>query len=720
MTKKPHTHQGADQLRERHPFSTSCRQLATLGLAICLAGASQARAIEACVGDCNTSGEVTVSELVTGVSIALGETSLSKCGAFDDNQDGEVTVNELVLAVGNALVGCPKPGTLLRGIQFVPDTIESGPDLRTRLLRAGSDLVFTDGTDFPIKVLSLETGRTRPLVRRMSVPVDLAVVGDSIIWTEAQSGFGKSGCVGAGVLRVVNETTLGPDGHTRTLAREDNCAGAVGELIVHGDAVYWLSSRVSPNEYSIERTLRSTGRSETLYTTGQTVIGLGADTENLYWREGFIGPGPKGALKKMAFSGGEPSTVAEDLGTDGSSVGPFAVHAGYAILSETGVYPAYQLVAVPLDGEATRILATLPARARSIVGVGEDVYWVDESALRSVPLAGGEVTTLLQSLESPVDLAAMNDTLIWTESVCCAHGRKGRVRRLDIGGEVVTLAEGLDDPGAIAAGDGLLYWVEGGPIGEIEGFGRIAAVPVQGGSISDLAAGCSTTLPIVATDGTAVYYVDRFRVEKVPLEGGTPVSVGAADFYIMGMATDGERVYWSEDPVATVRSVPVSGGDATTLGMGSGPAGSIAVFGNSVYSADAFVRILRVPTTGGATEVFASDIAFLSDMTVDSSGVYFSEQDSGMIRHVPLQGGPVPTVGGGMPLSWNILAVDPGNVYWVEQVNLSRVSKAGGSQTIVATGLDSDVSVANGVVSDGTFVYWTEVAGGTIRRASVD
>jgi len=154
--------------------------------------------------------------------------------------------------------------------------------------------------------------------------------------------------------------------------------------------------------------------------------------------------------------------------------------------------------------------------------------------------------------------------------------------------------------------------------------------------------------------------------------------------------------------------------------MGSGPAGSIAVFGNSVYSADAFVRILRVPTTGGATEVFASDIAFLSDMTVDSSGVYFSEQDSGMIRHVPLQGGPVPTVGGGMPLSWNILAVDPGNVYWVEQVNLSRVSKAGGSQTIVATGLDSDVSVANGVVSDGTFVYWTEVAGGTIRRASVD
>jgi hypothetical protein len=720
MTKKPRTHQGADQLRERRPFSTSCRQLATLGLAICLAGASQARAIEACVGDCNTSGEVTVSELVTGVSIALGETSLGKCGAFDDNQDGEVTVNELILAVGNALVGCPKPGTLLRGIQFVPDTIESGPDLRTRLLLAGADLVFTDGTDFPIKVLSLETGRTRTLVRRMGVPVDLAVAGDSVIWTEAQSGIGKSGCTGAAVIRVVNETTLGPDGRTRTLAREDNCAGAVGDVVVDGDAVYWVSSVVSPNEYSIERTLRSSGISEILYMTQQGIIGLAADSENLYWREGFIGPGPNGALKKMPFSGGEPSTVAEGLGWDGSSVGVFAVHAGHAILSETGVYPAYRLVAVPLDGGATRVLAAIPARVRSIVGVGEDVYWVDENSLRSVPLAGGEATTLLDNLDSPVDLAAMNSALVWTESVCCAHGQKGRVRRLDIGGEPVPLAEGVDDPGAIAASDGVVYWVEGGAIGQIEGFGRIAAVPVQGGTISDIAAGVSTTLPIVATDGTAVYFVDRFRVKKVPLQGGTPVSVGSGDFYIMGMVTDGERVYWSEDPLATVRSVSVSGGDATTLASESGPAGPIAVFGNFVYWADGFFRVLRVPTTGGTTEVVAADIAFLSDLAVDSSGVYFSEQDSGLIRRAPLQGGPVTTIGGGLPLSWNILAVDPGNVYWVEQVSVSRVPKAGGGQTFVATGLDSDVFIANAVVSDGASVYWTEVAGGTIRMVPVE
>ena len=72
-----------------------------------------------------------------------------------------------------------------------------------------------------------------------------------------------------------------------------------------------------------------------------------------------------------------------------------------------------------------------------------------------------------------------------------------------------------------------VYWVEGGPIGLVEGFGRIAAVPIAGGDISDVMAGVSTTLPIVTSDSTTLYYVDRFRVEKVPLQGGIPTTLGS-------------------------------------------------------------------------------------------------------------------------------------------------------------------------------------------------
>ena len=60
----------------------------------------------ACIGDCDDSGEVAINELITGVSIALGNRLLSVCPAFDDDDSGTVAINELIAAVNNALAGC--------------------------------------------------------------------------------------------------------------------------------------------------------------------------------------------------------------------------------------------------------------------------------------------------------------------------------------------------------------------------------------------------------------------------------------------------------------------------------------------------------------------------------------------------------------------------------------------------------------------------------------
>jgi hypothetical protein len=78
----------------------------SVGLRSWPAGAAPVPAV-ACVGDCSGDGEVTITELVRGVSIAVGATSLDACRAFDRDGSGEVTVDELVLAVKNALEGCP-------------------------------------------------------------------------------------------------------------------------------------------------------------------------------------------------------------------------------------------------------------------------------------------------------------------------------------------------------------------------------------------------------------------------------------------------------------------------------------------------------------------------------------------------------------------------------------------------------------------------------------
>jgi CSLREA domain-containing protein len=60
----------------------------------------------ACTGDCNGDAAVTVDEIVTLVSIALGTVEADGCLAADSNGDGAVTVDEIVTAVTNGLQGC--------------------------------------------------------------------------------------------------------------------------------------------------------------------------------------------------------------------------------------------------------------------------------------------------------------------------------------------------------------------------------------------------------------------------------------------------------------------------------------------------------------------------------------------------------------------------------------------------------------------------------------
>jgi hypothetical protein len=64
-----------------------------------------------CPGDCNGDGTVVVSEIITGVNIALGTVDISACRAFDLNNDNMVSVNEIISAVGSVLNGCPTTPT---------------------------------------------------------------------------------------------------------------------------------------------------------------------------------------------------------------------------------------------------------------------------------------------------------------------------------------------------------------------------------------------------------------------------------------------------------------------------------------------------------------------------------------------------------------------------------------------------------------------------------
>jgi hypothetical protein len=62
-----------------------------------------------CVGDCNGDGVVAVSELITGVTIALQGAIGDPCPAMECNGPGlGIYLNCVVVAVNNALEGCDR------------------------------------------------------------------------------------------------------------------------------------------------------------------------------------------------------------------------------------------------------------------------------------------------------------------------------------------------------------------------------------------------------------------------------------------------------------------------------------------------------------------------------------------------------------------------------------------------------------------------------------
>lgn len=71
------------------------------------AGHAQPMACEPiCAGDCDASANVSVNELVRGVSIALGRASVNTCVSMDVDAGGTVSIDELVGAVDRLLHGC--------------------------------------------------------------------------------------------------------------------------------------------------------------------------------------------------------------------------------------------------------------------------------------------------------------------------------------------------------------------------------------------------------------------------------------------------------------------------------------------------------------------------------------------------------------------------------------------------------------------------------------
>ncbi len=194
---------------------------------------------------------------------------------------------------------------------------------------------------------------------------------------------------------------------------------------------------------------------------------------------------------------------------------------------------------------------------------------------------------------------------------------------------------------------------DGGPK-QVEG-------PDAGPSPGQITLAAGITAYNLRVDATNVYASTETSIVKVPVGGGSPVTLASVSQgnSISGLAVSSDSVYWSETAQTDggsevlILSVPIAGGAVATFATTSGFASALATDATSLYWSGSAAAgscpsppcstLSKAPLAGGTPLVLDSNAGNPTYLAFDDANVYWSTSD-GRLLEEPKNGGTVTTL----------------------------------------------------------------------------
>jgi hypothetical protein len=606
-------------------------------------------------------------------------------------------------------------GLMIPGPAAASERLLATAPYPAHLLVKRCKLFWSDDSEMPINMISVNGGATVPLVGKIWQPKSVIFQDQCIYWVDQ-----RPNPLTQYAYWMLKKTSL--DGRSMVTLAADS--GYAGNILFHNGYIYVFQlSTTYPITLSLKK-ISPTGESVTLYSRDYNyyfIPSLAKDAAFLYWYEGTdVVPA---FIKKIPLEGGTVTAVSESPLSISSNL---IVDGGDIIFASQGYPNFYQILKVPVSGGLATELANLPRGqddwVTKIILSGTNLYYNLRGSIRYIPKWGGTDTILIQGLEQNGwvtlnDFAVNDSKLFWSERT--SGSAAGFIRALPLaGGAVETLIQTDDAPRELHLQGSDIYWTENE---------RIAKQPLAGGAATTVAAGIAADeygwyaekSPPFTTDGTNLFVGQKYKIKHFAFGREPKVLVNLSEGKLGDLTTDGFYVYYLDNLLSKVFKVPVTGGTSILLsGQDTGHLATIRVHQGYVYwltDGDEFTKyttIKKVSTNGGQIFTVASDLLYLNDFVVDGGFIYFT--DRGFIKKISVNGGAITTLvyinDQAFPRS---LAIFNSEVYWLDRWTLGKIPTSGGTPTYIK-GVSEDQFFPGSIAVDRTGLFWTEAPTGTM------